>query len=438
MDVQNLVGSTFYGWEVHEELGKGADGIVYLVCRDDEKRALKLFYPEVMAKHGLEEQLERLELQLGLVGKKQHRNLVEVYEGAYLHEENTIYIMMEYIPGKSLDKIVGTIPQSAVYPLISQLADAAHFLEDRGLVHRDIKPANILVSEDFTNLCLLDLGIIYRSPASEDAEDRLSGDEFVASLRYSPPEFVWREEDSTDLNAWRAITFYQIGATLYEMIEGKLIFSGLDKPRACLYDCVKYRTPVFSESGIAAWIMTLAKSCLVKSWRERLSLVSWASFDGPTAKSEVTSMRNAIRLMQIHTEEDNKLNIVMPTNTSESINTLWKLQDEVFLELRSLLINETIFPHFDNSQTRLSDRGYRLEFKFDEDPTQNFKQVFIFQILLEIDEASQNSLQISIIATANGVEILDGLWTEPFNTERVFQLCERSLYSATQIIVSSR
>lgn len=438
MDVRSLTGSIFLGWQVLEELGAGADGIVYLVLCDGEKRALKLFYPEAIAKHGLEEQIERLQLQLELVGEKRHRNLVEIYDGGYLPEENTIYILMEYIPGTSLDKLVGKIPPNSIYPLISQLADVARFLEERDLVHRDIKPANIVISDDYTSLCLLDLGIIFRSPFGEGAEDRLSGDEFVASLRYSPPEFVWREEDSADLEAWRAITFYQIGATLYDMIEGKVIFSGMDTPRARLYDCVKYRTPDFQISTTEDWIIVLAKSCLVKSWRERLSLVSWESFKGPTAASGVNSKRNAIRLVQIHAEEARKLDVLLPVSANDSISGLWKLQDEVFLELRNLLINEPIFPHFNNGQTRISDREYKLSFEFDTDTTRAFNTPLKFYVSLNVDGDSQNTVQVAVVATVDGTQILDGLWIEPLNTERVYQICELSLYSAAEIVVSSR
>jgi serine/threonine protein kinase len=438
MDVRTLEGTVFRDWDVRNSIGSGADGIVYLVEKNNDRRALKLFFPEVIAKNGLEEQLERLELQLALIGKKHHRNLVEIFEGAYLEDHSTIYIFMEYVPGISLDRLVGKIPTHSVFPLISQLADAAQFLEQQNLFHRDIKPANIVVSEDFTNLCLLDLGIIHQSPDAAEDDRRISGDDFVASLRYSPPEFVWREEVSSDTNAWRAITFYQIGATLYDMIEGKNIFAGIDSPRARLYDGVRYKTPLFESQIVDAWIANLAKACLVKSWRERLLLVSWESFKGPPTTSDLNDIRTSIRLKQIHAEEAQKLSQHIEIPDGNSINSLWTLQEEIFSEIRSFLMAETIFPRFRSNQRPISDSEYQLDFIFELDLARAFKENLNFSINLKCEKDSQHSLLIAISATTGTTNLVEGLWTESMNTELACNICVRSFYAAAEKIISSK
>ncbi|WP_460095240.1 serine/threonine protein kinase [Pseudomonas sp. S2_B03] len=437
MDVRTLEGTVFRGWDVKNAIGSGADGIVYLVEQKNERRALKLFFPEIISKNGLEEQLERLELQLALIGEKHQRNLVEIFDGGYLEEHSTIYLFMEYIAGKSLDRLVGEIPTHSIFPLISQLADAAEFLEQRNLFHRDIKPANIVVSEDFTNLCLLDLGIIHQSPDVADDDRRLSGDDFVASLRYSPPEFVWREEVSSDANAWRAITFYQIGATLYEMIEGKNIFSGMDSPRARLYDCVKYKTPLIESTGVEAWIANLAKACLVKSWRERLLLVRWESFKGPPSMSDIHDIRTSIRLKQIHADEAQKLSQHTETSQENNINLLWNLQEEIFSEIRSFLMTETIFPRFRSMQHPISNSEYQLEFVFEIDQARAFNESMKFSINLKCEKDTQHSLLIAVTATTDTTNLVEGLWTESMSTELACNICVRSFYAAAEKIISS-
>jgi len=438
MDVRSLVGTSFLNWDVKQSIGAGVDGIVYLVEKENSQRALKLFFPEVIAKNGLEEQLERLELQRTLIGKKQHRNLVEIFEGGYLEEHKTIYIFMEYVAGKSLDLLVGKIPVHSIFPLISQLADAAKFLEEQALFHRDIKPANIVVSDDFTSLCLLDLGIIHQSPDAADDDRRLSGDDFVASLRYSPPEFVWREEISSDVNAWRAITFYQIGATLYELIEGKNIFHGLDTPRARLYDCVKYKTPHFESTGVDGWIINLAKACLVKSWRERLQLVSWDGFKGPPGTSNVIDIRTSIRLMQVHAEEAHNFTQHVAHQEGANINLLWNLQEEVFLEIRSFLMSDIIFPQFSSSHQPVSAKEYKMEFVFEVDKVRAFKKVLKFTVILKCDETSQHSILVAISAVSDGEELVEGLWTESMSTELVYNICQLSFYAAAEKMISSK
>ncbi|MGF6110388.1 serine/threonine protein kinase [Pseudomonas frederiksbergensis] len=438
MDVRSLAGTRFLDWEVKESIGAGVDGIVYLVEKDDCLRALKLFFPEVIAKNGLEEQLERLELQRTLIGKKQHRNLVEIFEGGYLEEHRTIYIFMEYIAGTSLDRLVGKVPAHSIFPLISQLAGAAQFLEEQDLFHRDIKPANIVVSDDFTDLCLLDLGVIHQSPDAVDDDRRLSGDDFVASLRYSPPEFVWREEISSDANAWRAITFYQIGATLYDLIEGRNIFYGIDTPRARLYDCVRYSTPVFETTGVDGWIINLAKACLVKSWRERLQLVSWDSFKGPPGTSNVSDIRTSIRLMQVHAEEAHNFSRHVAPPGGINVSALWNLQEEVFSEIRSFLINDSIFPPFSSNHQIVSTKEYKMEFTFELDVARAFTDVLKFSISLKCEEQSQHSILIAISANSGGVELVAGLWTESMNTELIYNICELSFYAAAEKMISSK
>lgn len=52
VDVRGLVGKSFKGWRLDKELGRGADGIVYLARKEDVDRAVKLFFPESLKKNG--------------------------------------------------------------------------------------------------------------------------------------------------------------------------------------------------------------------------------------------------------------------------------------------------------------------------------------------------------------------------------------------------
>jgi len=436
MDVKNLSGSVFEGWDIKHEIGRGADGIVYLVSDGNSNRALKLFFRESLEKNGAEEQIERLDLQLSLRGAKHHANLVEVFDGGYSQDLQTIYIFMEYIEGETLDKLVGRIPSHSISPLISQLAGAARFLESRNLFHRDIKPANIIINKDFTHLCLLDLGIIHQTPESAQDDRRLSGDEFVASLRYSPPEFVWREEQSVDGEAWRAITFYQIGAVMYDMIEGINIFSGYDTPRAHLYDCVKFRTPKFESASTESWLINLAKSCLIKSWRDRLELVTWDKFEGPPPETDSSDRRTLIRLKQLHADETRKLN-EQQKPSPDKLTALWELKEQLFSEIRDYLLQDPIFPRFSHSQVSTLETEHQINFEFDVDPALSFNEQLHFQVNLSCTLDHQHSLTVAIIASTNKKELSRNSWTETLSTAKAFKVCEIALLDAADSIVSS-
>lgn len=426
IDVRGLVGREVQGWALWDVLGKGADGIVYMGERAGEQAAVKIFFPEQLERYGFELQQQRLELQLQLKGKKHHPNLVEIFDGGVDDELKTLYLVMEYVPGNSLDKIVGKLPSEVIAPLIKQLADAAQFLEERDLVHRDIKPANIVISDDFKALTLLDLGVVLRPPDAMD--DRISGDEFVASVRYSPREFVWRDELGTDRDAWRAVTFYQIGATLHDMIMGYPIFSGRDTPPARLYEAVKLHPPEISSSVCEPWLIKLAEACLIKSWRERLKHLEWASFSGPAPTGDRSQLRD-LRLKQIRADEQ-RLQAKeeasnMPPKATRA-QELWRLQNGLFLELRQFLMSNPVFPTFSGSHTA-SDGGYELHFAFDPNPDLLFFKVITVNIRLRVASDTEAATDIAFVGKMDSQEVFAASWRELFSVERAAELCEQGL-----------
>lgn len=437
LDVKNLKGTTFRGWAVLEEIGRGADGIVYKAAQGDRQVALKMFFPEAVAKNGLGEERERLELQLGLVGAKHHPNLVEIYEGGFEEELKTFYLVMEYAPGRSLDKLLDTLPRPAIAPLLKQLAEAARFLHGKGLAHRDIKPANIVISEDFSTLTLLDLGIATRDVDGAD-DKQLSGEEFVASVRYSPPEFVWRTEVRTDESAWTAISFYQIGATLHDMLMQKPIFQGVDTPRAKLYDAVRLTTPEILAHDCEPWLAQVARACLVKSWRERVQIVNWDLFLGPPADSGDSSIKLLdIRLRQILADQEKvriseeKVKQPQPDRTQE----LWRLQSETFLRVRQFLMTANVFPRFSGNHEANADGGYVLKYRFDENEDLLFRKQLQIEISLKASPATQLTTDLTFVALIADQEISRSSWTEAFTVESAADLCQRALIEVAGQVV---
>ena len=101
-EFDNLTGMDVEGCRLIRVLGQGADGIVYAAQRDGRDVAVKLFFPSAIAENGPAEARERLELQLALIGTKLHPNLVEIYAGGEAHQLDTLYLVMELVPGTSL------------------------------------------------------------------------------------------------------------------------------------------------------------------------------------------------------------------------------------------------------------------------------------------------------------------------------------------------
>lgn len=434
-NVEHLVGTEVQGWQLTRIIGRGADGIVYAGQKEGIEAAVKLFYPESLATHDLAGARERLELQLALIGKKHHPSLVEVYAGGEDTTLGTLFLVMELVPGTSLDKIIGHIPPAAIVPLVAQLASAARYLETIELVHRDIKPANIVISGDFKKLTLLDLGIVYQLPPDDD-QGRLSGMEFVATLRYSPPEFVWRTEQGD--GAWRAVTFYQIGATLHDMIMGKALFAGNDTPRACLYDSVRDRTPVIDSKEVDGWLVQTVQACLLKDWRQRLQLVSWDSFSEQVSVADALQLERRIRLRQIRNEEIRqataKQSSKAPGPTREQY--LWNLNNALILEIRTYLLGASIFPKCRVVEETISHREYATHLHFERDPSRDFNSDVVFTISLGVDATLEEASKLSFKAAVDGQTIAAAAWTEMFTVETAFSACRQSILGAVESMLT--
>jgi serine/threonine protein kinase len=202
-----LVGQSVEGWQVLEYINSGKSAGVFKAQNGNRLGAVKFFDPEIIEKHGAEIQVQRIEREKALIGKS-HPNLVEILGGGHwtgpsLPLGDMYFIVMEYLPWKNLAEALGEVPVGAERLLIRQVASAARFLEELQICHRDIKPENIAISHDFKTAKLLDLGVI-RPHGTKPITDGTNGKIFIGTLKYSPPEFLLREEQDTQ-EGWRAI-----------------------------------------------------------------------------------------------------------------------------------------------------------------------------------------------------------------------------------------
>jgi RNA polymerase sigma factor (TIGR02999 family) len=138
-------------YEIEEELGRGAMGVVFRAYDPtvDRRVALKVILPQPMASEAeaADAQL-RFSREAAVVGKLSHPNIVTLYHmGA---ERGFVYLVMEYVDGVSSEKLLGKGPiePARVLPVLRQIADALDYAHSQGVIHRDVKPANILIRFD--------------------------------------------------------------------------------------------------------------------------------------------------------------------------------------------------------------------------------------------------------------------------------------------------
>lgn len=272
------------GGDVSTQLGDGGSAVVFKWEQPGLVRALKVYDPKFLNSEGALAERHRLELQRKLIG--QHcDSLIDTL--AVEEDLETCFLTMEFFAGSELKKVIGKVPDTAVASLAWQLVQSVLFLESFELVHRDIKPENILVSADFSQLKLLDLGVVREISAEEDRIDATDQGErkpFIATAQYSSPEYLFRLlAPSADL--WKALTLYQVGGVLHDLVCKRPLFekSVAADNKYALAMAVMREAPSFegASADVAEW-SALAARCLTKDSGLRLQIVDWSDFEVKT------------------------------------------------------------------------------------------------------------------------------------------------------------
>lgn len=272
-------GSEFKGWKLIRKIGEGASAEVFLALKNGEQSAIKIFRHWLTEKFPESVQEARIQRQLALKDVE-HPHLIQVLDGGRDEKTSRFFLIMRFMDQPPLSKVVLRVPVHRIAPLLAQVASAARFLEEQGFVHRDIKPDNIVVDEQFRSATLLDFGVLLPLGGSALTDQNSEERAFLGTVRWSPPEFITRTEEP-EAEGYRAITFYQLGAVLHDLLVGKRMFPDVsDEPRAMLSETVLHKDPDFSEvkKGTSPYLVDLAKACLAKDPQERLRAVSWESF----------------------------------------------------------------------------------------------------------------------------------------------------------------
>lgn len=134
----------FGDYELLEELGRGAMGVVYKARQKDLDRlvAIKVILTGRLA---TPQQVQRFHAEARAAAKLQHANVVHIYEAGEVH--GTHFFAMEYIAGRSLEDVMHArrLGFEEIAELISTVARAVDHLHSQGILHRDLKPSNILI-----------------------------------------------------------------------------------------------------------------------------------------------------------------------------------------------------------------------------------------------------------------------------------------------------
>lgn len=207
-------------------LGQGGFGITYLVhTPEGEPRAIKEYYPRDYCdrvgntvecrshQNVVEEFKDKFKKEVERIQLATHKNVIKTYD---LFEANkTIYYVMEYAPGESLEVFTDEVPEKQAVSYINDIAEAVAVLHQRRVNHLDIKPENIVLRQNGEPV-LIDFGIARGFDKSGKVQTSINN--FNSSSQGYAPYEQYGGNGITEFSAQADI--YALGATLYRLLTG--------------------------------------------------------------------------------------------------------------------------------------------------------------------------------------------------------------------------
>jgi serine/threonine protein kinase/Tol biopolymer transport system component len=242
-----MVGTTLWSYRIESKIGAGGMGVVYKAVdsRLDRTAAIKVLPASALASP---DRQKRFVQEAKTASSLNHPNIVTIYDintqevdGQPVH-----YIAMEYVPGETLDKLIGRkglrVREALKYAI--QIADALAAAHAAGIVHRDLKPGNIMVTPQGL-VKILDFGLAkltgpldadaYAETVHAEASPRTEEGTVLGTVAYMSPE----QADGRKVDARSDI--FSFGSVLYEMVTGHQAFPGSSK--LSMLSAVLYRDP---------------------------------------------------------------------------------------------------------------------------------------------------------------------------------------------------
>ncbi len=205
------------GYEIQEEIGRGAMGIVFKARQLSMDRIVAIkFLPKRLAQD--ERTVARFLREARAAGQLSHPNIVSVHELGLA--EGMHFIAMEFVDGNSIQRKIkekGPFNEKDTLEIGLQIAEALKMAHSRGVLHRDIKPDNFLI-DSAGRVRLADLGLAQVESAKDGS---LTQD----GTTLGTPHFMSPEQCSGSGTDARS-DLYSLGASMFVMCCGRTPYEG--------------------------------------------------------------------------------------------------------------------------------------------------------------------------------------------------------------------
>ena len=251
-------------YEIGKRIGRGGMAEIFQ-ARDillDRPVAMKVLFPEFATDPAF---VERFRREAQAAANLNHPNIVAVYDWGKVN--NTYYIAMEYVNGRTLADILkqsGTLTPMQVCDVMSEVASALISAHQNGVIHRDIKPGNILVSTT-GQVKVADFGIARALGAGVEQGLTQTGAVMGTATYFSPEQ---AQGVSTDQRS----DIYSLGVVMYEMLSGVAPFTGENAVAIAYKQVHEHAMPLDQRlTSVPSEVAAIVAKCMEKSPDDRYS-----------------------------------------------------------------------------------------------------------------------------------------------------------------------
>ncbi len=260
-----MIGEKILHYNISEKLGAGGMGIVYKAEDTKLKRYVAIkFLPHHIANS--EAEFKRFELEAQAAAALNHPNIttihsIEEYEDPRKGKE--MFIVMEYIEGKELKKIVTEnhdtpLPVDKIVNYALQIAEGMAAAHEKGIIHRDIKSSNIMITGK-DQVKIMDFGLA----KSGSGINLTKVGTTVGTVSYMSPEQALGRHADARSDIW------SYGVVLYEMLTGHLPFEG-DYEQSIIYSIINVEpASISSVHKYPPFLEQIVAKCLQKDPGDR-------------------------------------------------------------------------------------------------------------------------------------------------------------------------
>lgn len=206
------IGSLVDGkYKILSEIGHGGMSVVYMAINEKANKTWAVKEVRKDSKMDFNTVRQGLMAEIETLKKLKHPNLPSIVD--VIEDDNSFIIVMDYIEGRSLDKIIeenGAQPESYVVEWAKQLCDVFGYLHSRtpAIIYRDMKPANVMLKPD-GNIMVIDFG------TAKNYEIDLGETTGIGTIGYAAPEqYIGSGLGRTDART----DIYCLGITMYHLL----------------------------------------------------------------------------------------------------------------------------------------------------------------------------------------------------------------------------